>query len=89
MHLPLHFHFIGDLDFSKPATLSQQIKARRFNYILVDMFDQDIQVNHANPYIIHVDQFRRFWKDGLPKGLVSRGCFDFSRPICLIEEDPE
>ncbi len=85
-HLPIHVHFIGDLDFSKPETLSAQIKARNFDYVLVDMFDAPAAVVWADPYVVHTKYFISLQRDRLPEGLISRGCFStLKRPICVIE----
>jgi hypothetical protein len=84
--LPIRVHFIGDLDFSKPATLSAQIRARGFNYVLVDMFDSPAKVNWADPYVQHTKAFVALARGPMPVGLVSRGCFPVvKRSICIIE----
>lgn len=86
-HVPIQVHFIGDLDFTKPETLSEQIRYRGFNYVLVDMFDSPAAVNRNDPYVIHTGEFIALEKSRrLPAGLISRGCFSTAkRPICLIE----
>lgn len=85
-HLPIQVHFIGDLDFSKPESLAEQIRYRGFNYILVDMFDSPSAVNRNDPYVIHTEKFIAMEKTGLPAGLINRGCFStVKRPICVIE----
>ncbi len=84
--LPIQVHFIGDLDFSKPESLAEQIRYRGFNYILVDMFDSPSAVNRNDPYVIHTEKFIALEKTGLPAGLINRGCFStVKRPICVIE----
>lgn len=87
--LPIQVHFIGDLDFSKPESLAEQIRYRGFNYILVDMFDSPNVVNRNDPYVIHTEKFIAMEKTGLPAGLINRGCFStVKRPICVIEAVP-
>jgi hypothetical protein len=84
--LPIHVHFIGDLDFSKPETLSAQIRDRGFNFVLIDMFDSPAAVNRKDPYVIHTEKFIALEKSRLPVGLISRGCFStVKRSICVIE----
>lgn len=84
--LPIQVHFIGDLDFSKPESLAEQIRYRGFNYILVDMFDSPSAVNRNDPYVIHTEKFIALEKTGLPAGLINSGCFStVKRPICVIE----
>ena len=85
-HLPIHVHFIGDLDFGKPDTLSAQILVRGFKYVLIDMFDKPVAINPKDPYIVHTEKFIAMEKNGLPLGLINRGCFTTAkRPICVIE----
>jgi hypothetical protein len=87
-HVPLNVHFMIDLDFSKPETLSKQIMARDFQYVLVDMLDSPGPVNHADPYVEHTDQFLSMERSALPPGLISRGCFSaLNRPMCVVEVD--
>ncbi len=82
----INVHFIGDLDFSKPESLAEQIRYRGFNYVLVDMFDSPSAVNRNDPYVIHTEKFIAMEKTGLPAGLINRGCFStVKRPICVIE----
>ncbi len=84
--LPIYVHFMGDLDFSKPATLAEQIKARDFEYILVDMFDSPADVNWQDPYVEHTRQFIDMAKAPLPEGIVARGCFEtVGRRICVFQ----
>ena len=85
-HLPIYVHFIGDLDFEKIETLSVQIKARGFDYVLIDMFDSPAAVNWEDPYVAHTKNFITLTRGQLPAGLVNRGCFStLKRPICVIE----
>jgi hypothetical protein len=84
-HVPLNVHFMTDLDFSKPETLSKQIHARGFQYVLVDMIDVP-PTNQADTYASHTEQFMAIAGSALPPGLVSRGCFStLNRPLCVIE----
>ena len=84
--LPIHVHFIGDLDFSRPETLALQIKMRKFDYVLIDMFDSPAAVNWDDPYVIHTKNFIALERGKLPAGLVNRGCFmTVKRPICVVE----
>ncbi len=88
-HMPIQVHFIGDLDFSKPESLAEQIRYRGFNYVLIDMFDTPSAVNRNDPYVIHTEKFIAMEKTGLPAGLINRGCFStLKRPICVIEAVP-
>jgi Dolichyl-phosphate-mannose-protein mannosyltransferase len=85
-HLPLYVHFMEDLDFSTPETLAKQIQVRGFQYVLVDMLDLPEDVNRADIYVKHTDQFISMERGTLPAGLTSRGCFStINRPICVIE----
>lgn len=84
--LHIHVHFIGDLDFSKPETLSAQIRGRGFDYVLVDMFDSPAAVNWEDPYVIHTKNFISLVQGRLPAGLINLGCFStLKRPICVIK----
>jgi hypothetical protein len=84
--LPIHVHFMGDLDFSRTETLSLQVKLRKFDYVLIDMFDAPAAVNWGDPYVIHTKNFIALERGKLPVGLVNRGCFmTLKRPICVIE----
>lgn len=87
--IPIYVHFVGDLDFSTPTTLAGQIKARNFDYVLIDMFDAPVAVNHDVPYVAHTDHFIALERSGLPSGLIDRGCFSsLGRAICVIEASP-
>jgi hypothetical protein len=88
-HLPIGVHFAGDLDFSKPESLAEQIAARDFQYVLIDMFDSPAVMNRADPYTLHTEHFIALERGSLPSGLDSVGCFSTAnRPICLLKVHP-
>ena len=85
-HVPLFIHYVLDLDFSTPESLSKQLIMRDFQYLLIDMADV-APFNQADPYAAHTEQFIAMEGTAtFPPGLISRGCFStLSRPICVVE----
>jgi FkbM family methyltransferase len=84
--LSLQIHFMGDLDFSRPETLAEQIKANGFDYVLIDLFDNPANVNWRDSYVNNTANFIRLYRSALPKGLTDLGCFyDLGRAICVIQ----
>jgi hypothetical protein len=85
-HVPLFVHYVHDLDFSRPETLSKQIQAYDFQYVLIDMADLPGPFNRADPYANHTEHFISMERTELPAGMVRRGCFStLNRPICVAE----
>jgi hypothetical protein len=86
--IPLYVHYVTDLDFSKPETLSRQILIRDFQYLLVDMAELKQPTNEADPYARHTEEFISMERSNLPRGLIQRGCFStLNRPMCVVEVD--
>jgi hypothetical protein len=86
--IPLYVHYVTDLDFSKPESLSRQILIRDFQYVLVDMAELQQPVNEADPYARHTEEFIAMERSDLPHGLIKRGCFStLNRPMCVVEVD--
>ncbi|HEU4878719.1 MAG TPA: hypothetical protein VFT21_04670, partial [Gemmatimonadaceae bacterium] len=86
-HVPVFVHYVLDLDFSRPESLSKQLLMNDYRYLLIDMADLPGPFNQADPYAVHTEQFIAMeGTASFPPGLISRGCFStLSRPICVVE----
>lgn len=80
----LYVNMARDLDFERPSTLSQQIKARGYKFILLDTAPPTKNINFYDPYNIHIQALNAMYANGTLVGFDRIGCFWLNREICLL-----
>ena len=83
---PIEVQFIGDLNLNDRPGISNQVVARGYKYILIDMFNNPIYRNQADSYMVHTEFFINAINENDYQGFKKIGCFNnIKRDICVLE----